>query len=536
MTPDSACVTCRERLLEYAANVLPEPDREAVAAHLASCDACRRELEGWRAVQGALVEGDREIPPDDGAVASWSALRGRLAPRSLLTHDTLNDRRDLDRNGLDTRASRRARPTDAQNSERRPYVAVAAVLLIVTLAVAVFSVVGARGGAHNKSAASTPHGAAPACSTSQLHAETPPNSSLRSVSMISATDGWAVGYIWDWQSPTPPATLIMRFHNCVWSPVGQSIPSAWMFNVSMSTDGDGWAVGGTVRYLTHPATGEPNSITTYEADTLQVFVLRFTHGQWRQTPTPVSNMSGVSAKVQMTSTTDGWMLVDGGKSHTDPYTIAKAETVLHYAGGVWTVVPTPFKTPGEVFWDLTTVSAGECWIAAYDTNTSVATVAHYQNGKWQTWNPGSSSDNYAQIMSIGVVNTHDVWVASPYEMFHFDGAAWKQITLPAAPRQTALGVVPEVVMRSATDGWVVAPDAAIVDNKVTGPSALHFDGENWQWETIPEPDMNSVRAMQYVTDTQAWAVGDGATATSAGLVERAKFVYYDHGVWTELPA
>jgi hypothetical protein len=537
MTPDTACDACRERLLEYVANALPETQHDTIAAHLTSCDTCRREHDQWRSLRALVVASDRDVPADHDADAGWSALHNRLAPLPLLARGSFTERRDIDDDSLDTPALNRARTARADVSRRRPYVAVAAFLLIVTLAVAVFSLVGTHRDAHNHSVATTPQVTTPACALSQLRAETPPYSSIRSVSMISATDGWAVGDIWNWQSPTPPATLIMRFHDCVWTQVGQSIPSAWMFNVSMSANGDGWAVGGIVRYLTHPADNSPNSITTYEADTLQVFALRLIQGQWRQVTTPVSDIQEAGAQVHMTSATDGWMLVDGGKSHTDPYTIAEAETVLHYSDGAWTVVPTPFKTPGMSFWDLTTVTAGECWIAAYDTNTDTATIAHYQNGHWQTWSPAPSSDNYAQIMSIGVVNARDVWAVSETELFHFDGSAWKVVQLPPGPPAYHGLSLGKLIIRSATDGWILHDNPGWKDGKLTGALVLHFDGAQWQWVSLPAViDMGNLTDFALVSDTQGWAAGDGFTATSAGPVERAKFVYYDHGVWTELPS
>ena len=536
MTPEITCSACRERLLEYAANVLAERHRHAVSAHLTSCADCRSELAGWQTIRAAARADEQSIPLDNGAVASWDAIRIQLSPRPLLSsRGVRTERHDIEGATLDISTSRGAGPGESNVSRRRPFVAVAAFLLVVTLAVAVFSMIGASGGAHKKSIGVSPTVAAPNCLTNQLKAETPPYSSIRGISMVSATDGWAVGYIWNQQSSTPPATLIMRFHNCAWEPFGESMTSARLESVSMTSADDGWAVGETVGYTSTADANPPPAVPSYEVLPGQSFVLHYTRGQWQQTKTPGSDIPAVSTEARMTSSQDGWMLVDGGNSHLDPQIIAEQETVLHYTDGAWTVVPTPFKTPGMTFWDLASVTAGECWIAGYDTNMGVSLVAHYQNGQWQTWNPAPSSDNYAQLTSIGVVSAQDVWAASPYEMFHFDGSTWKQVQLPTAPRQASSGAFPDLVMRSASDGWMVASSAAIVNNKVTGPLALHYDGAQWQWVTIPAPDMDGLHAMRYVSTTQAWAAGDGLSTTSGDPVARAKFLYLDNGTWTEIP-
>lgn len=536
MTPEMSCHSCRDLLMEYAANVLSAGENRAVAAHLATCAECGRELDGWEAIAAAVRADEQKTPPDTSADTSWTAIRGRLASRPLLASGAVIEMSNMERDLSEWSDVSHARRTESHPPRRRPYVAVAACLLIVTLAVAVFGVIGTRGGSHRQSAGVSPTVAAASCSVSQLKAETPPYSSIRSISMVSPTDGWAVGSIWNWQGSTPPATLMMRFHNCAWEPFGQSIPSAWLTSVSMTSATDGWAVGATVDYLTDPANG-PNSITTYQAREKQTFVLRFVQGQWQRVSNPVSDMTNVSVvRMVMTSANDGWMLLNGGKPRIDPYTPVFQETILHYTGGVWTVVPTPFETPQMLFSDLASVAPGECWIDGYDNKTGNAIVAHYQSGEWQTWNPARSGDNYAGLTSIGVTGTNDVWAASQTELYHYDGVAWKQVQVSSGPPAYHGLNLGRFITTPTTKGWLLHDTPGWQDEKGTGPLALHYDGVQWQWVSIPALDIGSLTDLAPLADTQAWAVGDGFDKTSAGNVARSKFVYYDNGVWTELPS
>lgn len=67
------CDTVREVLLDYLDGVLREAERDAVAAHLAACDACRAEAEALRWADRALapLAAVQEAPTADPAVLPW---------------------------------------------------------------------------------------------------------------------------------------------------------------------------------------------------------------------------------------------------------------------------------------------------------------------------------------------------------------------------------------------------------------------------------------------------------------------------------
>jgi anti-sigma factor RsiW len=67
-----------ERLNDHVDGLLSAPDTAAVEAHLAACAACRAEVEGLRALLGAVSGLPREVAPP---VEVWEALRAETSAR-----------------------------------------------------------------------------------------------------------------------------------------------------------------------------------------------------------------------------------------------------------------------------------------------------------------------------------------------------------------------------------------------------------------------------------------------------------------------
>ena len=69
------CEEVRGRLDEWVEGVLEEGDRQAVAAHLAGCDACRAEVRALEALRAAAAGLPREIRPPRNL---WPGIDARL--------------------------------------------------------------------------------------------------------------------------------------------------------------------------------------------------------------------------------------------------------------------------------------------------------------------------------------------------------------------------------------------------------------------------------------------------------------------------
>lgn len=69
-----------EYLLDYATGALPEPEALAVAAHAALCRDCRREIERYEAIGGALLDEAEPLPLASDALAEVMARIERPEP------------------------------------------------------------------------------------------------------------------------------------------------------------------------------------------------------------------------------------------------------------------------------------------------------------------------------------------------------------------------------------------------------------------------------------------------------------------------
>ena len=76
-------MSCRSELAAllpfYAADTLPQGDRQAVAAHLGRCPACRQELAFWQEVGAAVAAGNAHLPAPPLALAARALAAARPA-------------------------------------------------------------------------------------------------------------------------------------------------------------------------------------------------------------------------------------------------------------------------------------------------------------------------------------------------------------------------------------------------------------------------------------------------------------------------
>lgn len=552
MTPDLTCSECRQRLPWYVAGHLSPDERPTVERHLADCASCRRELATWTAVTSALAESDDCIPPDTHAADAWLALRGRLPQRSPVKPSQSREvhlvNYDADPRHSASHLSSVGVPASQPSSRHRPLSALLAAVLLVALSAALFGLFGAQlrhgKGPAIAGATSTPIPAP--CAPSALHASLPANASISDISMTSPRGGWAVGRIGDQslQDATPPKTLILRFENCRWQPYGNSISTATLSSVSMTSPTDGWAVGA---YVKDTPISQTNGTTTHFWIGDKLLVLHYTNGHWQPADVPAGDIV-IGAKVVMTSPDEGWMLVDNGKAHTDPYTSVYAYTLLHYLNGSWNPVPLAFDKSGtRILSDIASLAPGDCWIVGYGTgNGDNFAVAHYQNGQWQTWTPKQVGADTASLYSLSLAGPDDVWVSGSYFyqdaygdhdgpfVSHFVDGTWTRQHLPAAADQESAALtVSGITMLSPSEGWAFAPDNLPHANHLQA-EALHYANGQWRWVTLPAP-ITVVYGLIPFSPTQGFAVADTLANSPAEATQEGHLLYYDNGTWSVIP-
>jgi len=273
----------------------------------------------------------------------------------------------------------------------------------------------------------------------------PTSNELRSVYMLSSTDGWAVGV----------DGTILHYDGTSWSIV--SAPPGYtkiLYSVYMLSSTDGWAVG--------------------ENADLRV-ILHYDGTSWVAVP---SNTNKTLCCVYMLSSTDGWAVghsgvilhYDGtswweyvapapGKEHlygvsmvsaTDGWAVGGAGTILHYDGNSWSTVPSP-TTSG--LRSVHMLSSTDGWAVGVD-----GTILHYDGTSWST----VASPVAADLYSVYMVSSTDGWAVGELgTILHYDGNSWSSVPSPTSSHLYGLYLV------SSTDGWAVGELGTILQLKPT---------------------------------------------------------------------
>lgn len=361
-----------------------------------------------------------------------------------------------------------------------------------------------------------------ACAPGAIKASLPNNAYLYDLSMVSPTDGWAVGAIMD-ATNGPSASLILRFNHCRWTQVGTAYPNISLGSISMVSATSGWITGSL-------AGGGENVL------------LKYSGGTWQRIHAPaIDALQGNLGEVRMLSATEGWIVVGSSRDAHG----AIASSLLHYTNGTWTSVTPPIS------WidDIAVVGPNDAWISgrASDFGTTGA-LAHYHNGQWtKVMVPGGT-----EMTRLTAVSATDIWATGEtplngnyYEgvekaaVLHYDGSAWKQVNVGASPRAQ------RIVVLGDHDIWAFGVTHAANDPSIgnlTISLAQHQTGDRWQSVNLPITDLQQILALTPVGPDEYWAIGqyevygpnpnDTARNTAEGIGHRV-LLHYANGTWTQ---
>ena len=459
------CARYASLLPRAAQAMLDERLLAKVRAHVASCAHCQREIAVYERLDDAL----RRV------------LNAKAKDRPLFSRDEIVGMRAR----AEGEAAAGGAPVGSGRSPRHAksglfigIPAIAAVLLLALFAGFVFHVGGGRGG----------------IVSNPKHAALPSNIDLYSISMVSATEGWAVGAtIPDpnyspVQNGTPKPNyrdpVLAHYHDGMWSMVALPAPmptlsshglSIVLYSVSMVSADEGWAVGGSVL---------PQG-RGWVVDGMTIgMLLHYARGTWTLAAGGTSD-TPVFTQVRMRSATDGWAFAGA--------------TIYHYDGSAWRQVKD-----------------------AALNHMSIDTLAFTPDGG--VWAEGV---NYGFSGGSGIDG------ADPSVFLHFDGSRWMRVASPLPRARIA-----SIAMMSASEGWAVGvlppPTKGDGSGEATVPYEaliLHYHDGRWE-EQARYPGLMEASGTAFYTfnriaamaDGQGWAIG------SDGLL-----AHYAHGSWERLP-
>jgi len=376
---------------------------------------------------------------------------------------------------------------------------------------------------------------------------------LNGVSLVSASNGWAVGN----------AGTIQHFDGSSWTLIASGTGSDLLgvsFGPPNNSDPNaGFAVGGsggtaTALYwggvswfqittgLSSPGAQKLSSVFSLSStDAWAVDSVSGDFWHWSGTPGSGggwSNIASASAglnSVYMTSATDGWAVGAGG-------------IIYRFTGGSWTLYTTVGQTLNSAFM----VDQNEGWAVGVG-----GVIYHYTSGQWTgPISPAPTSEN---LNSVFMISPTEGWaVGAGGTVLHYTNGAWTMVqnvsgtsqdlngvsfagttgwavgnvgTLISLSSQTPQGIpsatLESVYLSSPSDGWIVGCSTGGCGSGAGEPILAHWDGTSFTRGTASAitADLFSVYML---STSEGWAVG--------GIGTTPVILHYTGGTWVQVPA
>lgn len=518
------CSTCQDALIWYSTNQLPEDERQLITRHLETCAACQQELAQWQML-GAQMRQARAVmtPPQRDEI--WQGIQGQITHH--LPASTSNGAAHME---FEEQATPRlpSAPRKRDQPRQRTWLALVATSLVVALASGVFAL-------HSRP--QTGSGAiAPLAGEHPLSRDI---GSLNYITMVSPTEGWAIG---DRKAPSDCATgtthpsagaPMLHYHNDTWWEVDtpySNHPCATLEALDMLTPDEGWAVGYTV-----PA--DPNDWT-------RCFAMHYTQGIWHDVT--MNNCLGVPGALYASSPQDIWMVgglsplnanVSYGETYGNGNPTQGTMLLMHYDGHTWQHIIDPHfaLAYATTIWgsgaaDITILGhdisqdATQTPISSQQQNAKVIQtnlVVHYDG---HTWTREAALPSEA-LNAISLISPHEGWaIGTSFDakgqanaiLVHYHAGIWDAPM--KLPSNTYLGAI---VMVSPTEGWAV------------GTSILHYTAGAWKTVIATLPNGEMLTSLSMTSATDGWAVGFDQAATAASL-DNGEIVRFTNGTLTTI--
>jgi hypothetical protein len=282
------------------------------------------------------------------------------------------------------------------------------------------------------------------------------DNAFNDVSMVSSTDGWAVGYYANGRDSetTSWQTLVERWNGSTWAIVPSPSPSPGsnsLIGVDAVASNNVWAVG------------------YHKTDALRTTLILHWNGvSWSpetgQDPGTVSN--GLM-DVEAISGSDVWAV--GYQSSGSGY-----QTLIeHWNGSGWSAVGSPNPGKTSVLTAIAGVSANDIWAVGYqgDGTSYRSLVEHWDGVAWSVVPSQNRNAGADVLMDVGTAGTGDGWaVGFSFDETdqsvrtlteHWDGAAW---TIQPSPNGDGEG--------SSILGGTVLPGKVAWAGGRSGPAGL----------------------------------------------------------------
>jgi photosystem II stability/assembly factor-like uncharacterized protein len=309
---------------------------------------------------------------------------------------------------------------------------------------------------------------------------------LFDISMLTAEEGWAVGYngvVLHYTTPPDGGEP-------TWQQVHRVSSLDVFYAISAISPDEWWGVNGGILIHYKDGTVEP---FVFPGGVVQLFDLAVvqpddvwavgTQGglvhYYQGKIERVDNLAevGLSA-IAMLNAQEGWAVGEGDNA------------LLHYHNGIWEPVTPPATPP--VLSDLAIVGEDEVWAVG-------SRLVHYGAGQWEEINLEGGF-----LEAISMVSAEEGWaVGAKGLIMRYQAGVWQSM---ASPTQKDLY---SIDMVNAEEGWAVGKDSTL----------LHYHEGVWELVSQSEKPPSILSDIDWVDD-EGWAVGGNGT-----------ILHYQDGEW-----
>ena len=330
----------------------------------------------------------------------------------------------------------------------------------------------------------------------------PTGQNMNGISMVSLTDGWAVGN----------NGAIARWNGASWSSF--SSPTSNNLNaVKMLSSTDGWAVGDSGIIIQWNGTSWSIVTSLVTENILGLDFISATDGWAAAVSGKILRWNGIIwaefvdtgatqwNDISMVSTSDGWIVGSGG-------------AIFQWNGTTWSSVTSPVASSIE---SIDMVSSTDGWAGA-----AAGQLLRWNGSSWSTFvDTGSESWN-----GLNMLSTIDGWVVgSGGAIRQWGGATWNSFTSPTS------NVLNSVSAVNSLNGWAAGNSGAIIkytDQLLssgtftstvldTGTTTLFFQNIYWT-ATLPTSTSVSVatRSGSVATPDITWSAFTSEATVATG--------------------
>lgn len=498
----------------------------------------------WRQLREATLAGAPQPPPDAAADTTWQLIFDRIAPGDALDNGAYL---------MTAPISQPTNPDPTPNPSRRApaarWLAASLAALVVVALVAVLTqfhsappAVGQHGGTVVVPTP-RPFGGNGKCPAEYSNPGITHSIALGEISMVSPTEGWAVGGL-DHFGTGVSQGILLHFINGQWVTDTDLANAQDITSLSMDSPTDGWL--------------------TVDVPNAQYGSLAHYDGQhWQPVPLPVvaptqppgttymGSNSFSNLTVRMYSATDGWIMPFQSQTNGQA-------TLLHYDGTAWRIVKTPYISTDlkfYQFYDFAVTGPNELWIAGNYTDDSgtassgqTVRIIHYLNGQWSasTNLPGGPNGTIDQIAMASSTNGWaygEIGQGYPSVLLHYDGKSWQKAALPYTAADSLGGLAG---LTTGPDGSLWAIETEGINGSIANTVSkklVHLVNGQWQSQTLPNPSTDPLLPFQAgevvpLANGDIWVMGDILHQRNCGPLEvtgiaQGVILQEHNGQWTQ---